>query len=321
MKPRHHGRLFVVLLVVALLVDVRAAMAQGGATDRAKPVVIDTIRFDPPTFAPGVPVTVQLSVQPLAATWTEVTLTSGFADPGRFGPQILSATTTRRGGIGRDAASPLITVRFVAWKPGPGALPALTLGGLSIPPLRFECQSSLAAGDRRSPEPLPQLDPPGLYRQLYMLGGAVILVTLGVILFATRMVPWLRALADRWAYAQARREFDTMLERLEHESGSAEDWAVFCAGLRRFAGSRARLDLSALTASELAALGSDAIPGGVGAEASALVSIGDEVRFAGRSGPHLASATARARSLADALDQATDPRRKNIQPNEHGGAA
>jgi hypothetical protein len=154
-----------------------------------------------------------------------------------------------------------------------------------------------------------------------MLGGAVILVALGVILFATRLLPWLRALADRWAYAQARREFNTMLERLEHETGSAENWAVFCAGLRRFAGSRARLDLSALTASELAALGPDAIPGGVGAEASALVSIGDEVRFAGRSGPRLASATARARSLADALDQATDPRRQNIQPNEHGGAA
>lgn len=314
--PGRHGWLVVVLLCAA-----HASMAQTGPAARPAAVVIDTIRFDPPTFAAGVPVTVQLSTRPVSAAWTETQLSSGFADPGRFGPQILSAAVARRGGIGRDAGSPLITVRFVAWKPGPGALPALTLGGLLIPQIHFECQSVLAPTDRRTPEPLPQLDPPGLYTQLYMLGGAVILVALGTILFVTRLVPWLRALADRWAYAQARKEFDAVLERLEHEDGASEHWAEFCAALRRFAGGRAGLDLGALTAGELAALAADALPAGVGPETAALVSMGDEVRFAGRAGPRLADATARARAVADALDAATDPRRQNLAAPEHGGAA
>jgi|GEM_PF-2566290 len=313
---RRHGWLCIVLLCAA-----HASMAQGSPSVRPTAVIIDTIRFDPPTFAVGIPVTVHLSTKPVAATWTEVNLSSGFADPGRFGPQILSAAATRHGGIGRDAGDPLITVRFVAWRPGAGALPALTLGGLLIPQIHFECQPALVPGDRRTPEPLPQLDPPGLYTQLYMLGGAVILVALGAILFVTRLVPWLRALADRWAYAQARKEFDAMLERLEREAGSPEDWAVFCAGLRRFAGNRAQLDLGALTAPELAALGVDVIPAGAGPETAALVSMGDEVRFAGRAGQNLAAAMARARAIADALDAATDPRRQNGTVPEHGGAA
>jgi len=307
-------------LAVALLLVATAAMAQGPDSGRAVPVVIEAVRFDPPVFAPGARVTVELSAQPLKAAWTEVTLSGGFADPGRFGPQILSAAVTRRGGLGRDAGAPVITVRFVAWKPGPGSLPALTLGGLLIPPVRFECQSSLAPGDRRPPEPLPQLEPPGLYAQLYMLGGAVILVALGAILFVTKMVPWLRAIADRWAYAQARKEFDAMLERLERGAGSAADWAVLCSGLRRFAGSRARLDLSAMTGSELAALGTDALPGGAGPETAALLVAGDDVRFGGRRNARLADAAARARALADVLDAATDPRRPEPIPQQ-GGAA
>lgn len=310
-----------VRLAVALLLLASAAMAQGPDSGRAVPVVIDVVRFDPPTFTPGATVTVVLSAQPLKAAWTEATLSTGLADPGRFGPQILSAAVTRRGGPGRDAGAPVITVRFVAWKPGPGSLPALTLGGLLIPPVRFECQSSLASGDRRPPEPLPQLEPPGLYAQLYMLGGAFILVALGAILFVTKMVPWLRALADRRAYAQVRKEFDAMLERLEHGADGAADWAVLCSGLRRFAGSRARLDLSAMTASELAALESDALPGGAGPETAALLAAGDEVRFGGRHNARLAEAAARARAIADALDAATAPRRPVPVPQQQGGAA
>lgn len=310
-----------VSLSIALLLLAGAAMAQVPDSGRAVPVAIDAVRFDPPTFAPGTMVTVELSAQPPKAAWTEASIASGFADPGRFGPQILSAAVTRRGGLGRDAGAPAITIHFVAWKPGPGSLPALTLGGLLIPPLRFECQSSLAAGDRRPPEPLPQLEPPGLYAQLYMLGGAVIVVALGTILFVTRMVPWLRALADRWAYAQARKEFDAMLQRLAGEAGSAENWALLCRSLRRFAGSRARLDIGAMTASEVAALRVEALSGGTGPELGALLAAGDDVRFGGRHAERLSDALARASALADALDAATDPHRDAQVPRQQGGAA
>ena len=242
----------------------------------AGPAIPGPVEFEPATFVPGEVVTLYSRLEPGAAAWHEETVSSGFVEPVGREPRILSAAIEKRSG------SPLLVVSFVAWKPGTGQLSELSVGGLEIPRMRFECGSALSGGDTSPPQPMPQLDPPGLYARLYMIGGTFIIALFAAAIAATKAVPWFKARLRRWSFAAARRELDAMLGRIAggiaQGVGGPAAWAELCSGLRHFAGLRSGTDWMPLTASELSLLPRDAMPGGVGHDAAALFSMGDEVR-------------------------------------------
>jgi hypothetical protein len=292
MRSRRPG---VAAILVACCLVVCQAVAAGPATPGPP-------EFEPATFVPGDVVTLYSRLEAGAATWRVETVSSGFVEPPGREPQILSAAIEKRSG------APLLVVRFVPWRPGTGQLPELTVGGLEIPRIRFECGSALSGGDSSPPRPMPQLDPPGLYARLYAIGGAFIVAVLAAVIAVTKAVPWLRSMLWRWSFAAARRDLDDMLARLAGGAGGPDAWAELCSGLRRFVGLRSLADWMPLTPSEISLLPGDATPGGVGQDAAILLSMGDEARFAGGPGLDIRAGVETARSIADRLDAACDPR-------------
>lgn len=265
---------------------------------QAEGLIVGPVEFSPSSFVPGEVVTAVALLDPGAAPWTEETVSAGFPETSEVDPHVLSATLRARRG------APLLVVRFVAWQPGPGALPNVVVGGLEIPRIRFDCGSALQDGNRAAPEPLPQLNRPGLYARLYALGGMLLVAVLGGLAVAARAAPWFKALKARRAFALVRREFDEMLTRLGTAGSGPAAWTELCAGLRRFAGLRSGTDLSAMTASEVSALPEDAIPGGAVGDIAGLLAMGDDVRFAGTLTAGLSEAVSAARSIAARVDEA-----------------
>jgi hypothetical protein len=266
------------------------ASAEGVSTGR--------VEFVPASFVPGQLVTLYATLDPGDARWAEATPGAVSVDAGENGPSVLSVAMEKRSG------APLLVVRFVAWRAGPGFLPAMTVGGLESPRIRFECVSALADGDLRSPEPLPQLEPPGLYARLYLLGGALLVVIVAGLAAATKAAPWFRALAAKRAFAAARREFDESLAMIAGIGSQTAAWAELCSVVRRFVGLRSGKDWSALTASEVESLPEDAAPGGVLGDVASILATGDAVRFAGRRDSPIGAGVSLAGSIADRLDEA-----------------
>lgn len=259
---------------------------------------VGRVEFEPPSFVPGEPVTAYATLDPRGASWSEAEPGDVAADEGDAGPNVLSAAMEKRSG------SPVLVVRFVAWRAGPGFLPEMSVGGLAVPRIRFECGSALADGDLRPPEPLPQLDPPGLYARLYLLGGALLVAAVVGVGAATRAAPWFRALAEKRAFALARREFDESLARIARMEPETAAWAALCSAVRRFVGLRSGVDWDALTASEVESLPDDAAPGGVRGDVALLLANGDSVRFARRRASSIAEGVGLAASIACRLDEA-----------------
>jgi len=283
-------RLRLLLALVFLAGSAVIASAQG--------VVTGMPEFSPPVFVPGEAVTVIAMVDPGTLPWTVATIPTGFTEAGESGPQVLSVALENRKG------SPLLVVRFIAWRAGPGYLPAITIGGLDMPRIRFDCQSTLTEGNFEAPEPMPQLDMPGLYTKLYVLAGLLLVAALAGIAAVTKVAPWFRAFKARRAYARARREFDELLDRLDKASAGPAAWAALCAGLRTFAGLRMDADLSAMTASEVLRLPAGTVPGDACGDLAGILAMGDEARFAGNRDLQPASGIRLARALADRIDSA-----------------
>lgn len=279
-----------VLIALAVQAAVFVVVAWGG--------VPGSVEFSPPTFVPGEVVTVVSMIDPGTSPWHAGSIESGLPDSGDSGPQVLSVALEARKG------SPLLVVRFIAWRAGPGYLPEMSVGGLEIPRIRFECQSALMDGNFEAPEPLPQLDLPGLYTRIYVLAGLLLVAVLAGIAAVTKVTPWFKAWKARRAYARARREFDELLDRLASMAAVPAAWAELCAGLRNFAGLRAGIDLSAMTATEVLALPADAVPGGAGGDLAAILAMGDEARFSGRRDMRPGTGVALARAVADRIDEA-----------------
>lgn len=280
------------------------ALAAAGATARADGVALGPAEFSPAEFVPGEVVTVTASLDPGTGSWEAAAMSSGFPETGESGPVVLSASVERRRG------GPVLVIRFVPWKAGPGFLPELRIGGLDVPRVRFECGSALSGGDLGAPEPLPQLDYPGLYARLYIAAGALLVAAVAVAVAVAKAAPWVRSMSARRAFARVRREFDELLDRLGTRGGSAGEaaaWAALCSGARRFVGRRSGIDLDALTATEVAALPPESVPGGVRDAVAALLAAGDAVRFAGDEGARLSGGLESARSLADLIDGACRP--------------
>ncbi|OHD22048.1 MAG: hypothetical protein A2Y38_13700 [Spirochaetes bacterium GWB1_59_5] len=279
--------------LVAMAFQTAVALTVG-----AQELVVGPLEFSPLTFVPGEVVTAVAILDPGAAPWFAEVVASGFPEPGESEPRVLSVALEKRKG------SPLLVARFVAWRAGPGYLPDLSVGGLDIPRLRFDCGSALADGDLGAPESLPQLNLPGLYTRLYVLAGLLLVAALVGITAATRAAPWFRAFKARRAYARARREFDELLDRLATAAAGPAVWAELCAGLRNFAGLRIGTDLNAMTASEVLSLPAGTVPGGVGSDLAGILAMGDEARFAGKQDLRTSAGVELARSVAARIDEA-----------------
>ncbi len=296
MKARLGPAIALMLLSIACL----APRAVWG--DEAVPARLAApVEFDPPSFVPGQGVSMYARLDAGTASWRVETVSSGLPVGQDGFLRILSASLLERSG------APLLVVRFVAWHPGQGSIPSMTVGGLVTPPLKYTCSSALAEGGTEPPEPIGQLDPPGLFPRLYLIGGLALVSAIVLAIGAARIVPWLRLLKARKAFASVRRDYDELLGRLERSRGDASAWAELCTGLRLFLSRRTDLDWLALTSVEAAELPLDCVPGDIQPAAAAILSMGDEARFAGRLDVDLGLALAAARSVGDRLDAALEP--------------
>lgn len=286
------ARLLVALIALAVQMAVTVPVSSQG-------VIVGATEFSPPEFLPGEAVTAVAMLDPGALPWSPATLETGLTEDGESAAQVLSVALEKRKG------SPALVVRFVAWRAGPGYLPETTIGGLEIPRIRFECWSALAEGNFKAPEPMPQLNLPGLYPRIYALAGLLLVAAIAGVTVMTKATPWFRAFMARKAYLRARREFDELLDRLGAAAAGPAAWAALCAGLRAFAGLRAGIDLSAMTASEVLSLPAGAVPGNAAVDLAGILAMGDEARFAGRTDVKIEAGIGMARSVADRIDEAT----------------
>jgi len=296
MRVRHVPALTLILLAVAWLVPCT------GWGDEAFPAKLAApVEFDPPSFVPGQIVAIYARLDAAAAKWHVETLSSGLHAGQESSPRILSASLTERSG------APLLVVRYVAWNPGQGYIPSMTIGGLVTPSLKYSCSSALAEGGTEPPLSIGQLDPPGLFPRLYVIGGLMLVSAIGFVIGAARFIPWLRLLKVRRSFARVRREYDELLGRLEREKDGPAAWAELCNGLRLFLSHRTGLDWLALTSVEAAELPVDCLPGGVQPAAASILSMGDEARFAGRLDIDMGLALETARSIGERIDAALEP--------------
>ncbi|MFH2114958.1 MAG: hypothetical protein ABIJ86_10690 [Spirochaetota bacterium] len=259
--------------------------------------------FEPPEFVPGDRVSLVARFDPDGLSWDDARETAGFPDPGEAGPTVLSAAIERRSG------APVLIVVFIPWRAGRGQLPALGVGGLAFPVIAFEAMSALGA-DLAPPVAWPQLEPPGLRIRVYIVSGLLLAIVVGILLFMSVVLPWLRRLMARWSFIRIRREFDARLVLLDGDTGVVADaWALLCSSLRWFLEARTSLPWLCMTPSESAAVREASIPPELVSEASRLLHEGDEVRFAGRQDADLSAGLSSARSIADRLDQVLAPAR------------
>ncbi|MDX9957583.1 MAG: hypothetical protein RBT68_03995 [Spirochaetia bacterium] len=283
---------------------VLVAICLGLATAVPAQLRVTGTEFDPPDFVPGDRVSLVARFDASGLSWDDVRKTEDFPEPGEAGPTVLSAVIERRSG------TPVLVVQFIPWMAGRGQLPALVVGGLSFPAIPFEAMSSLGT-DLAPPVPRPQLEPPGLRVRVYVASGLLLAFLVGILMFVSVVLPWLRRLMARWTFARIRREFDARLALLEGHSGEASDaWALLCSSLRWFLEARTGLPWRSMTPAEAEAVRAASIGPDLVAEASRLLLQGDEVRFAGRLGADLPAGLSGARAIADRVDQALVPARQ-----------
>jgi hypothetical protein len=275
-----------------------AALLMVGALSAYAEVRVLGVEFDPPDFTVGQEVTMTLSWDAAGKHWQPERLSDGLPESAN-GPTLLWAETFERRG------RPALSVRFIAWRPGAGALPALSLSGREFPPITLEAASILDRVGRAAPEPFAQLEPGGLRSRLYLLAGSALLFCLFALFAALKLLPWLRALMAHWAFLRARKEFDGVIQYLRDAGEQGADaWAVLARALKRYLGSRSALDFFPLTSSEIAALPVEKVAGGVLPDAAAILSAGDYLRFGARASGDLYAALDLASSLADRLERA-----------------
>lgn len=267
-------------------------------------VRITSTEFDPPDFVPGDRVSLVARFDPAGLAWAADQEARAGTNPGESGPTVLSVAVERRSG------APVLVVVFTPWKAGRGYVPAQSVGGLTFPAIPFEAMSALGA-DLASPVAKPQLEPPGLRFRVYLVTGLLLSVVVGALVFVSAVLPWLRKLMARWGYVRIRREFDARLALLDGYAGAMDQaWALLCSSLRWFLEARTTLPWLSMTPSEAAAVKDGSIRSDLVAEASVILHLGDEVRFAGRKDVDLGPGLSSARSIADRLDQALAPGRR-----------
>ncbi len=262
-------------------------------------VRILSVEFDPPLYVSGELTRAYVAWDDAGVAWSPTVREDGFPEPSPTGPVIRSATLATRSGRA------VLSVEFTPWRPGPGTLPPLSVGGVSFPPIPLETASALAGHEGWVPSPLPQLEPEGQRTRVYLLVAALLALAALAGFASLRLMPWLRLLLGRWTFARARREFDALLDYLlEADRDGPDAWALLCSGLRRYLGTRSGANIQALTPGELRSLAPGALPEGAAGEAAAILERGDRIRFAGEAGGGLAAALAAARPLADRVEEA-----------------
>ncbi|MEI6876490.1 MAG: hypothetical protein WCL50_15325, partial [Spirochaetota bacterium] len=180
-------------------------------------------------------------------------------------PELSSARLEKRG------STWLMTLVFIPWSPGPATLPALRIGDIRFPAVRYEVESALArameAGLATGPgeisPPRPQRDPPGTALYLYgFLGLCVALVALALSL-AFWIIPGARALLARWKAREAWLALSRTLDWLESNEGVTDPapyYALLSRSLRTFLAKRLIAEAESLTPGEMDSLPADRYP-------------------------------------------------------------
>jgi hypothetical protein len=252
-----------------------------------------------------------------------VLVSSGSDEPQAFSVKIgagLPAPTgeanpeLRRASLAKTGDGWELRIRFIAWTPGKGRLPALRLGGNDIPALPYEVSSVLLPGDKEPRPPKPQLDPPGTTVYLYGFLGFVLVLGLAIFALVVWVFPAALALLERRRAGEARkalaRSVTWLSKGLAQGLAQAEPPAFYAAlarALRLYLAERVLSSAPALTARELAALPEELFPAqGLRDEAAGLLGESEKVRYGGETVDLSAmrDALARTSRLGDAAEEA-----------------
>jgi hypothetical protein len=281
----------------------------------------DRIEFSPLEFGPGQIVEVSVLVlgkgREGAGGAETLVLKPGSGlklEDGKADPEIrevrLSSTKA-----GRE-----LRVSFIPWSPGPGAIAALSVGGLLFPPIPYSAASLLGPDDKEPGIPRPQRLPQGMEIYLYGLAGMVLLLCLALVALVAYVLPSARRIAARWKAAQAFRRLSITLEFLatgvSREADPARRDTVAFLGalvraLRLYLAERIERSCPALTADELEGLPESTFPeAGMRGEAASLIREADRARYSGFFPPpsELLAAVDRTRRLGAAIEETLDAR-------------
>ncbi|HTX74428.1 MAG TPA: hypothetical protein VMC79_16470 [Rectinemataceae bacterium] len=238
---------------------------------------------------------------------------SGLPNPGPHANPVLRSVKIERSSRGWEAR-----LTFVPWSPGPGAIPAISAKGFSIPPVAYNVSSVLGPEEGELAPPRPQREPPGTAIYLYGFAGLVLAIILGALGTAAYLIPAARVLLARWRAAQAFRRLRRGLEYLLRGLESADPrlfYAALARELRIYLAERIEARIPTLSASEIAGLPDSLFPApGLRESAAALIAETEYGRYSGelRPGPgavpRLRAAAERARRLGESAEEAIDAR-------------
>jgi hypothetical protein len=288
-----------------------ALFLAAGASLSALGLRVERLSFLPARFRLGEEVELRAEVLPEGGEPEAFTLKAGSGLPPAPGDGSLEL---RYLSLSKSASSWELKLRFVAWTPGPGRIPPLSLRGLQIPAIAFQTESALGPGDRELAPPKAQRDPRGTWLYLYGFVGLLVLLAAAGLGFATYVLPGARALIARWKAAQARKALERSLSFLEGSIGEVEP-AVFYAALARalrvYLSLRVLPEAPMLTPRELGLLPEARFPApGIREAAASALAETDEARFGPQGGRPSAAAMrdslARAAAIGKSTEEALD---------------
>ncbi|HUX41838.1 MAG TPA: hypothetical protein VMV83_11795 [Rectinemataceae bacterium] len=286
--------------VAALTALVMAAPAGIAAQSGPEPLRSLSVGFEPARFYAGEKVRALVALGPGNPGIPAFSIDKGQgfgALDARPELEILGAS------LSSTKAGWLYSVTFIAWAPGVGTIPSLSIGGLRFPAIEYAAIATTGADDRVPGPRRPQVDPPGAALYLYASLALLAVIALLTLAFVYWILPGARALLVAWRSREAFRLLSRTLDWLDaNVEGPEREWyALLSRSLRIYVARRLIPEAEALTPAEIAALPPAGLPeNGFKEGLSALLGESDQIRYAGRN----AGTTARARATRQARDLA-----------------
>ncbi len=210
-------------------------------------------------------------------------------------------------GLRRKAGAWVYTARFIAWVPGPAAVPGAGFAEGAIGDVLVDIASALEDFGRSPPRFGDPLELKGTRLLVWSLAGSVLAAAVLAGSLAFGFLPWMKRMRKLWREGRAGRDFAGFLDYLDTTAAdlSAEDvWALLSSALRRYLGERTHCPYPALTAREAASAAPENLPADAASEAAAILAEGEAVRFArARPGGNPAAAITRARALMARVEE------------------
>lgn len=248
--------------------------AQAGAQTRVR--VLNS------TIAPARPyvgdiVECSIGFDPGEARLQEGQLAAPAASEANQDIELVAASLRRKSGVWE------YSVRFIAWVPGAARVPVAPGAGISFPDVLVDIASAVDDFGRAPPNYKDPLELPGTRLLVWGFSGALLGAAGLAWTLTFGLLPWIRRMRRAWREGRAGRDFESALAYLETSSADLreeERWALLVKALRQYLAARTPFPYQAFTSSEARNADPERLPAGVAAEAAALLSQGDEIRFA-----------------------------------------